>query len=412
MRPIYLIILLLTFSNITLLASNVATITGLRGKAFIFRAEEKKDAKLGEELLNKDKIKTTANSKMQIIFQDETVVTLGQNSDFSIEKYLYENKKEPLVEFSMLKGAMRTITGKIGKIAPQRFKVKTKTATIGIRGTNFSILLDDDGTFTAFCTYGAISVNVSNKEYIAKEGFMVHIAVDGQLDILKFSPEELKKMKTHYFSLNEKRATKIQKQLNNTQADALEPQLDITVDDKSEFTIEDTKESHAYNVLNASLAEKLAGYTMNDAFYTGTYQIFGDPMTSLPCHGSAELKIDFGANTATLVLDPGGTDATFNRNPIFKDVYFAVEQSNPNDSDYADSDSIQPIFTANRGYFENVNRFENDNRMDESSPYYGGYATGKFQKPTGNEVKGNFIYDEQGYQDSGTYNVTTSQNLH
>ena len=61
----------------------------------------------------------------------------------------------------MTKGLFRTITGKIGKIAPKKFKIKTKNATIGIRGTEIVIKASPIGGDKIACTRGAISV-VSN----------------------------------------------------------------------------------------------------------------------------------------------------------------------------------------------------------------------------------------------------------
>lgn len=43
--------------------------------------------------------------------------------------------------FSLLKGGLRTITGAIGKRKPDAYQLRTTVATIGIRGTNYGVLL-------------------------------------------------------------------------------------------------------------------------------------------------------------------------------------------------------------------------------------------------------------------------------
>jgi hypothetical protein len=94
---------------------------------------------------------------------------------------------------------MSTISGKIGKIAPERFTVKTKTATIGIRGTNFTVLVLEDGSQNIYCTYGAISVTLEGNSYIVEQGFYLSISSSGEIAIKPFEAADLAKMKTTNF---------------------------------------------------------------------------------------------------------------------------------------------------------------------------------------------------------------------
>ena len=94
------------FFSTTLFAS-IANITAIRGDAFIQDDAGKRVAKLGAALEKKDSIVTKANAKVQLIFKDETIVTVGKDSVFSIKDYAFD-EKEPVVRFSILKGAMRT----------------------------------------------------------------------------------------------------------------------------------------------------------------------------------------------------------------------------------------------------------------------------------------------------------------
>jgi len=225
---ICLIVLLLGIGSF---AKDVAIVTGLNGKAFIQRDGKKIEVSLGIKLQEKDKIITNQKAKVQIIFNDETVVTLGKNSDFSINEYLFEADKKPLVRFGMLRGAMRTITGQIGKVAPNKFSVTTKTATIGIRGTNFTVLVDKDGSHNVFCTFGAISVTINGVEYRVEQGFYLHLSVDGKVSVKEFSPEELKKMRENSFGKSDKES--------NDDSVAAEEQIDDTTDDDSDMLIRD-----------------------------------------------------------------------------------------------------------------------------------------------------------------------------
>ena len=121
----------------TSLFANVAQIVSMRGTATVERLDKVLQAKVGLKLEEKDVIKTAEHAKMQIIFKDETIVTIGKESVFDIYEYVYDTNQEQnnKTDFRFLKGSFKSITGAIGKIAPSRFKIKTSTATIGIRGT-------------------------------------------------------------------------------------------------------------------------------------------------------------------------------------------------------------------------------------------------------------------------------------
>ena len=203
MRFFTKIILVVLLLGVTLFANGVATVTALKGEAFLKRDNQKNILSLGDELLQKDSIVTGAKAKVQIIFKDETVVTIGRNSNFSIDEYMFEDSKDVSAKFGMFGGAMRAITGKIGKIAPQKFKVKTKTATIGIRGTNFTVVDADDGSTSVYCTYGAISVSFNGTQDIVKQGFYLYISSRGEASLKEFSASDLNKMRKKNFGKSE-----------------------------------------------------------------------------------------------------------------------------------------------------------------------------------------------------------------
>ncbi|MFV7790576.1 FecR family protein [Aliarcobacter lanthieri] len=148
-----LFIVLFLFSNI--LFANIGNITILEGEAFVKRENNFIRLNFGDIIKNKDIIETKANSKVKITFIDNTIVTIGKESILKIDDYYYadDDKDGAKTEFSIPKGAFHTITGQIGKVNPTKFKLKTKNATIGIRGTEF---YGDEHKI--ICTQGAITV--------------------------------------------------------------------------------------------------------------------------------------------------------------------------------------------------------------------------------------------------------------
>ncbi|WP_418179061.1 FecR domain-containing protein [Aliarcobacter lanthieri] len=148
-----LFIVLFLFSNI--LFANIGNITLLEGEAFVKRDNNSIKLNFGDIIKNKDIIEAKVNSKVKITFIDNTIVTIGKESILKIDDYYYSDadKDGAKTEFSIPKGAFHTITGQIGKVNPTKFKLKTKNATIGIRGTEF---YGDENRI--ICTQGAITV--------------------------------------------------------------------------------------------------------------------------------------------------------------------------------------------------------------------------------------------------------------
>lgn len=119
--------------------ANIGTIMAMNGEVKVKRLAYSTliDAHNGMELLRDDELLTQARSRVQIILKDDTIVTIGENSSFGFEDFVLDGNKSE-VNMRANRGFFRSVTGKIGKLAPERFKIKTASATIGIRGTDFS----------------------------------------------------------------------------------------------------------------------------------------------------------------------------------------------------------------------------------------------------------------------------------
>ena len=76
------IIMTLMLLSTSIYASSIGTIAALKGKADIKRGKTLLTAKVGDKLQERDSILTKNKSKVQIIFNDETIITVGKNSNF------------------------------------------------------------------------------------------------------------------------------------------------------------------------------------------------------------------------------------------------------------------------------------------------------------------------------------------
>ena len=156
---------------VSTLFANIGKITLLEGEAFVKRGEETLRLNISDSISNNDFIETKTNSKVKITFIDNTIITIGKESSLKIEDYFFDsnNKNSAKTELNVSKGAFHAITGQIGKVNPEKFKLKTKNATIGIRGTE---IYGDQNR--VFCTQGAIFVLSFGETREVSQGFFVN----------------------------------------------------------------------------------------------------------------------------------------------------------------------------------------------------------------------------------------------
>lgn len=102
----------------------------------------------------------TQEGRAQMRFTDGAFVSLQPQTEFKVENYVFEGRstQNESALMNLIKGGMRTITGLIGKTNRDGYKLQTSTATVGIRGTEFTVSYNADGSITAFVAGGAISV--------------------------------------------------------------------------------------------------------------------------------------------------------------------------------------------------------------------------------------------------------------
>lgn len=83
-----------------------------------------------------DVITTGAGARLQIMLNDDSLLSLGENSELVLDEYTYDPARRDNNSLGMriVRGITRVVTGRITEINPDRFKVKTSRATIGIRG--------------------------------------------------------------------------------------------------------------------------------------------------------------------------------------------------------------------------------------------------------------------------------------
>lgn len=110
----------------------------------------------GADLDKGDTVRTDATGRAQIRFSDGAYVSLQPNTEFAIRDYNFDGKADGSERglFSLARGALRTVTGLIGRVNRNRYQIVTPTATIGIRGTGGRVQVEGDGSTLVVGTSG------------------------------------------------------------------------------------------------------------------------------------------------------------------------------------------------------------------------------------------------------------------
>jgi len=195
------IILSLLLLYISLYA-NIGTIMLLKGEATIKRGTIVLDAKMGDTIEEGDQLDTYRVSKLQLIFNDDTIVTLGANTKYIVNAYNDSNDLH--MKMTLKRGFLKTITGHIGKLAPSRFKLKTKSATIGVRGTGWKTFVGAN-IENSVCFKGEITITTPTKFFELPAGNMILMS-DGKAKKFK---TDMKFFNKQIAKVQKKQKTKI-----------------------------------------------------------------------------------------------------------------------------------------------------------------------------------------------------------
>jgi hypothetical protein len=143
----------------------VATIRGRGCKSGVrlgnrfctFAIRDKNELTKGSSIQVGDTV-VSEDARLQLRFTDGGFVSLAPHSEFRVNAYSYSGKPDGTEHISMelLKGGLRTIDGLIGKAVQAAYELKTSVATMGIRGTEYTVVYGEgvSGTVSA----GAIAV--------------------------------------------------------------------------------------------------------------------------------------------------------------------------------------------------------------------------------------------------------------
>lgn len=174
----------------------VGSVIALRGDVKAENASgDSRKLSLKSPIYREDTIKTGKRGRSQIMFTDNTIVSLGRNSEMQIAEYEFNpEEKTGKMKTKVTEGVFRIMGGSITKVAPEKFTTETPAATIGIRGSMYAGKVTGDQLSVVF--QGGKSIYVSNAAGIVNisiPGFGTHVKAPDQAPLRpeKFTPDDI-----------------------------------------------------------------------------------------------------------------------------------------------------------------------------------------------------------------------------
>jgi len=148
------------------------TVTELQGTVTVTRQNGAQPLQAGDQVLADDVLETGAAAKLLVTFTDGTKLTLGPNAEVMVDEFVYNpNGGNNNAALRVTAGAARVVAGALERVGgSQAIKVATPVATIGMRGTDFFIEMEDDHLSVALFSGFEVAVSNAAGETVLRPG--------------------------------------------------------------------------------------------------------------------------------------------------------------------------------------------------------------------------------------------------
>ncbi len=137
--------------------------------------------KAGLGVFQKERIDTSAGSRAQLIFNDETALTVGPNSSVTLDEFVYDPKNNTgKAVINATKGAFRFVSGSVD---PRSYEIRTPVGTMGVRGTIVDFFFTADGSLVMILVEGGMSFSPPGGPVvnITKPGDFILVSTGGKV---------------------------------------------------------------------------------------------------------------------------------------------------------------------------------------------------------------------------------------
>ena len=134
-------------------ADQIGTAAAVKNRATGTLGAKTRALKSGIGVFKNERVDTARDATAQLIFSDETALTIGPNSSVTLDEFVYDPQKNTgKAVINATKGAFRFISGSAD---PRSYRIKTPVGTMGVRGTIVDFFFLANGAFVAILVEGA-----------------------------------------------------------------------------------------------------------------------------------------------------------------------------------------------------------------------------------------------------------------
>lgn len=226
----------------------------------------------GQEVVSKDDLRT-GEGRLQVRFVDDSKLRMTEHTRIVIDNVVFdEDPSKSDLAMTFAQGTARFISGELGKVDKENIRLKTPTASIGIRGTDFTVTVDEFGKTLVVLlpdangiSSGEIIVSTMTGEVVLNKPFesttttvaetapsepaILDLTLDMLNNIMIINPPKKRQSEEEFFT-----SVNASKNLNPLDVDFLDEDL-LTEEDLNEDLLEYTELD--INYLDVDLLEDL-----------------------------------------------------------------------------------------------------------------------------------------------------------
>ncbi|HSA90358.1 MAG TPA: FecR domain-containing protein [Burkholderiales bacterium] len=125
-------------------ASDVGQIKNLSGAVHVERDGQRLAAAPGMGVKQADVLVTGADGSVGVTFLDNSLLSLGPSSTLAIDRYAFNSTThDGQFDASLKRGTLAVVSGRMVKRSPDAMRVRTPSAIMGVRGTEFVVKVDE-----------------------------------------------------------------------------------------------------------------------------------------------------------------------------------------------------------------------------------------------------------------------------
>jgi hypothetical protein len=158
----------------------IGTVTRVQGQASVTHESATRALALNASVFLNEVVSTGQAARLQLTFADNTLVTLGENTRLTLDRYVFNPSAGRGIIRFRVDGAVRFLSGQVSKLARASVIVTTRVANIGVRGTEFWAGPIDNLALGVLLIEGVVRVsNVAGERVLAQPGQGTNIATAG-----------------------------------------------------------------------------------------------------------------------------------------------------------------------------------------------------------------------------------------